>query len=176
MVADDFSKVVFVSCRGLCFKAESEQHVSWEETRGTIQEICWNGDLDLIILAHYQPIFICNSPVCFQAAAHRRDDQRLNALQRTLSVLLGERQQLQAEHRCSATARSKLETLCKELQAHQCMLRVRQEGQKQRLKGQMIFNWEDTDGKRKASVSSQQVIDRKHSLCPDGKILNIKKK
>lgn len=66
--------------------------------------------------------------MCFQAAAHRCDEHRLNTLQRTLSILLGERQQLQAEHHCSVAARIKLETLCRELQAHQCVLRVRKEG------------------------------------------------
>uniref|UniRef100_A0A3Q2QLK2 Taxilin beta n=1 Tax=Fundulus heteroclitus TaxID=8078 RepID=A0A3Q2QLK2_FUNHE len=43
---------------------------------------------------------------------------RTGALQQKLCVLLEERQQLQAERRCSAAARSKLEALCRDLQAH----------------------------------------------------------
>lgn len=43
---------------------------------------------------------------------------------RRLSVLLEERQQLQAEHRSSVTARSKLEALCRDLQGHYRILRV----------------------------------------------------
>ncbi|KAM4522642.1 beta-taxilin isoform 2-T2 [Odontesthes bonariensis] len=51
------------------------------------------------------------------ASLRRGDEQRLNALQQKMSVL-------QAERRSSVAARSKLETLCKELHAHYCTVRV----------------------------------------------------
>ncbi|XP_021178107.2 beta-taxilin isoform X2 [Fundulus heteroclitus] len=57
------------------------------------------------------------------AALRRRDAQRTGALQQKLCVLLEERQQLQAERRCSAAARSKLEALCRDLQAHYSAMR-----------------------------------------------------
>ncbi|KAM4528951.1 beta-taxilin isoform 2-T2 [Fundulus diaphanus] len=57
------------------------------------------------------------------AALRRRDEQRTGALQQKLCVLLEERQQLQAERRCSVAARSKLEALCRDLQAHYSALR-----------------------------------------------------
>uniref|UniRef100_A0A3B5B7C1 Taxilin beta n=1 Tax=Stegastes partitus TaxID=144197 RepID=A0A3B5B7C1_9TELE len=49
--------------------------------------------------------------------------QKSSVLQQKLSVLLEERQQLQAERRSSAAARSKLETLCRELQSHYSVMR-----------------------------------------------------
>uniref|UniRef100_A0A8P4GBI5 Beta-taxilin n=1 Tax=Dicentrarchus labrax TaxID=13489 RepID=A0A8P4GBI5_DICLA len=49
--------------------------------------------------------------------------KRLCVLQQRLSVLLDERQQLQAESLSSLTARSELETLCRELQRHYSVLR-----------------------------------------------------
>ncbi|XP_076611735.1 beta-taxilin isoform X1 [Chaetodon auriga] len=52
------------------------------------------------------------------AALRRSDEKQLSVLQQRLSVLLDERQQLQAESRSSIAARSKLETLCRELQGH----------------------------------------------------------
>ncbi|XP_035534280.1 beta-taxilin-like [Morone saxatilis] len=61
--------------------------------------------------------------VCVQAALRRSDEKRLCVLQQRLSVLLDERQQLQADSRSSLTARSELETLCRELQGHYSVLR-----------------------------------------------------
>ncbi|XP_026197877.1 beta-taxilin isoform X2 [Anabas testudineus] len=52
------------------------------------------------------------------AALRRIDEKKLAVVQQRVSVLLEERQQLQAEYRSSVTARSKLETLCRELQGH----------------------------------------------------------
>ncbi|KAE8286463.1 Beta-taxilin Muscle-derived protein 77 [Larimichthys crocea] len=57
------------------------------------------------------------------AALRRCDDRKLCVLQQRLSVLLDERQQLQADSRSSVAARSKLENLCKELQRHYDVLR-----------------------------------------------------
>ncbi|TMS12728.1 Beta-taxilin [Larimichthys crocea] len=57
------------------------------------------------------------------AALRRCDDRKLCVLQQRLSVLLDERQQLQADSRSSVAARSKLEALCKELQRHYDVLR-----------------------------------------------------
>ncbi|XP_051265099.1 beta-taxilin isoform X1 [Dicentrarchus labrax] len=57
------------------------------------------------------------------AALRRSDEKRLCVLQQRLSVLLDERQQLQAESLSSLTARSELETLCRELQRHYSVLR-----------------------------------------------------
>lgn len=57
------------------------------------------------------------------AGLRRSDQQRLCVLQQKLSVLLEERQQLQAERRNSVAARSKLETLCRELQSHYNVMR-----------------------------------------------------
>ncbi|GAA6231662.1 alpha-taxilin-like isoform X1 [Lates japonicus] len=57
------------------------------------------------------------------AALRRCDEKKLCVLQQKLSVLLEEKQQLQAERRGSITARSKLETLCRELQSHYSTLR-----------------------------------------------------
>ncbi|XP_008287881.1 gamma-taxilin isoform X2 [Stegastes partitus] len=57
------------------------------------------------------------------AALRRCDEQKSSVLQQKLSVLLEERQQLQAERRSSAAARSKLETLCRELQSHYSVMR-----------------------------------------------------
>uniref|UniRef100_A0A3Q3J4U7 Taxilin beta a n=1 Tax=Monopterus albus TaxID=43700 RepID=A0A3Q3J4U7_MONAL len=48
----------------------------------------------------------------------RCDEKQLSGLRRTLSVLLEDRRQLQAEQCSSAAARSKLEALCRELQRH----------------------------------------------------------
>ncbi|XP_034555048.1 alpha-taxilin-like [Notolabrus celidotus] len=59
-----------------------------------------------------------------ELAAHRHvDEKKLCVLQQTLSLLLDERQQLQAESRSSVTARGKLESLCRELQGHYSRLR-----------------------------------------------------
>ncbi|XP_040920699.1 beta-taxilin isoform X2 [Toxotes jaculatrix] len=57
------------------------------------------------------------------AALRRGDDRKLCVLQQKLSVLLEEKQQLQTEHHRSITARSKLETLCRDLQSHYSTLR-----------------------------------------------------
>ncbi|XP_044025670.1 gamma-taxilin isoform X1 [Siniperca chuatsi] len=57
------------------------------------------------------------------AALRRCDEKKLCVLQQRLSVVLDERQQLQAESRSSVTARSKLESLCRELQGHYNTLR-----------------------------------------------------
>lgn len=57
------------------------------------------------------------------AAVRRCDVQRLSALQQKLSVVLEERQQLQAEYRSSIAARSKLESLCREQQSFYNVLR-----------------------------------------------------
>merc|ERR1712002_799071 len=50
-------------------------------------------------------------------------EKKLCALQQKLSVLLEERQQLQAERRSGVVARSELETLCRELQEYYRTLR-----------------------------------------------------
>ncbi|XP_041814708.1 beta-taxilin isoform X1 [Chelmon rostratus] len=57
------------------------------------------------------------------AALRRSDEKQMCVLQQKFSVLLDERQQLQAESRSSIAARSKLETLCRELQGHYSVLR-----------------------------------------------------
>ncbi|XP_039981032.1 beta-taxilin isoform X2 [Xiphias gladius] len=57
------------------------------------------------------------------AALRRCDEKKLLALQQKVSVLLEERQQLQAERRSGIAARSKLETLCRELQSHYSTMR-----------------------------------------------------
>ncbi|XP_070781839.1 alpha-taxilin [Enoplosus armatus] len=57
------------------------------------------------------------------AALRRCDEKKLSALQQKLSVLLDERQQLQAESVSSLAARSRLESLCRELQGHYSTLR-----------------------------------------------------
>ncbi|CAI5684737.1 unnamed protein product [Oreochromis niloticus] len=57
------------------------------------------------------------------AALRRCDLQTLSALQQKLSVVLEERQQLQAEYRSSIAARSKLESLCREQQSFYNVLR-----------------------------------------------------
>lgn len=62
--------------------------------------------------------------VFMQATQRRGDERKLCVLQQRLTVLLDERQQLQEERRSSAAARSKLETLCRELQGHYDELRV----------------------------------------------------
>lgn len=63
--------------------------------------------------------------VCVQVAQRRVDEKKLCVLQQSLSVLLEEWQQLQAESRSGVVARSKLESLCRELQGHYSRLRVR---------------------------------------------------
>ncbi|XP_060908786.1 beta-taxilin-like isoform X2 [Labrus mixtus] len=57
------------------------------------------------------------------AAQRRVDEKKLCVLQQRMSLLLDERQQLQAERRSGVTARGKLETLCRELQGHYSKLR-----------------------------------------------------
>uniref|UniRef100_A0A665VRY0 Taxilin beta a n=1 Tax=Echeneis naucrates TaxID=173247 RepID=A0A665VRY0_ECHNA len=57
------------------------------------------------------------------AALRRCDEKKLCVLQRKLSVLLEEKQQMQAERRSSVAARSQLESLCRELQSHYSTLR-----------------------------------------------------
>ncbi|KAI3363910.1 hypothetical protein L3Q82_001509 [Scortum barcoo] len=57
------------------------------------------------------------------AALRRCDEKKLCVLQQRLSLVLDERQHLQAESRCSIAARSKLESLCRELQGHYSKLR-----------------------------------------------------
>ncbi|XP_049913885.1 alpha-taxilin isoform X1 [Epinephelus moara] len=57
------------------------------------------------------------------AALRRSDEKKMCVLQQKLSILLDERQQLQEESRSSITARSKLETLCRELHGHYNALR-----------------------------------------------------
>lgn len=57
------------------------------------------------------------------AALRRCDEQRLCVLQQKLSILQEERKQLQAERRSGVAARSKLETLCRELQSHYNVMR-----------------------------------------------------
>ncbi|KAM6992823.1 LOW QUALITY PROTEIN: beta-taxilin [Tautogolabrus adspersus] len=57
------------------------------------------------------------------AAQRRVDEKKLCVLQQRMSLLLDERQQLQAERRSSSTARNKLETMCRELQGHYSKLR-----------------------------------------------------
>ncbi|XP_070705430.1 alpha-taxilin isoform X2 [Pempheris klunzingeri] len=57
------------------------------------------------------------------AAVRRCDVKNLSVLQQRFSALLDVQQQLQAENRSSITARSKLESLCRELQEHYGTLR-----------------------------------------------------
>ncbi|XP_047429243.1 beta-taxilin isoform X2 [Mugil cephalus] len=57
------------------------------------------------------------------AAMRRCDAQKLCALQQKMSILLEERQQLQAERRSGVAARGELESLCRDLQSHYNMLR-----------------------------------------------------
>ncbi|XP_041832474.1 alpha-taxilin isoform X1 [Melanotaenia boesemani] len=57
------------------------------------------------------------------AALRRSDEQKLNVLQQKLSLLQEERKQLQAENHSSLAARSKLETLCRELQVYHNTIR-----------------------------------------------------
>ncbi|XP_037541926.1 beta-taxilin isoform X2 [Nematolebias whitei] len=56
-------------------------------------------------------------------ALRRGEEQKLKVLQQKVSILQEERQLLQAERRSSAAARSKLESLCRELQEHYSTLR-----------------------------------------------------
>ncbi|XP_042358877.1 beta-taxilin-like isoform X2 [Plectropomus leopardus] len=56
------------------------------------------------------------------AALRRCDEKKLCVLQQRLSVLLDERQQMVEDSRSSIAARSKLETLCRELQRHYSVL------------------------------------------------------
>uniref|UniRef100_A0A8C6M5I9 Taxilin beta b n=1 Tax=Nothobranchius furzeri TaxID=105023 RepID=A0A8C6M5I9_NOTFU len=57
------------------------------------------------------------------AAPRRSDEQQLSLLQQKFSILMEEHQQLQAEHRSSIAARSALEGLCRDLQAHYSAMR-----------------------------------------------------
>ncbi|XP_028252646.1 beta-taxilin isoform X2 [Parambassis ranga] len=57
------------------------------------------------------------------AVLRRCDEQKFDALQQKMCVLLEERQQLHTERRNATTARSKLEALCRDLQAHYNVLR-----------------------------------------------------
>ncbi|KAF6723179.1 Beta-taxilin [Oryzias melastigma] len=109
------------------------------------------------------------------AAAHRCDEHRLNTLQRTLSILLGERQQLQAEHHCSVAARIKLETLCRELQAHQCVLReeaLQRCREDERKRSEITSHFQDMLTEIQAQI--EQHSARNDKLCRENSNLSDK--
>lgn len=124
-------------CRGLSHHAGPERTLfSRGETGSSGQEVCWTGKEAAEVFSvacwkylycFWHWVFKIHSKylsLCSQAALRRCDVQRLSALQQKLSVVLEERQQLQAEYRSSIAARSKLESLCREQQSFYNVLRV----------------------------------------------------
>ncbi|MEQ2159349.1 hypothetical protein GOODEAATRI_021922, partial [Goodea atripinnis] len=98
------------------------------ETDKTKEEV--EGDLETDISLIKESLNNLSSSELVQkfaelAALQRSDEQRMRSLQQKLCILLEERQQLQAERRCSIAARCKLEALCRDLQNHYSALRVR---------------------------------------------------
>ncbi|XP_047244727.1 alpha-taxilin isoform X4 [Girardinichthys multiradiatus] len=96
------------------------------ETDKTKQEV--EGDLETDISLIKQSLNNLSSSELVQkfaelAVLQRSDEQRMSSLQQKLCILLEERQQLQAERRCSIAARCKLEALCRDLQNHYSALR-----------------------------------------------------
>lgn len=72
----------------------------------------------------FTPVFFC---VCVQLEEHRSDQKQLKVLQKKLLQVMKEKDQLQSEHSRAVLARSKLESLCRELQRHNKTLKVRLE-------------------------------------------------
>lgn len=62
--------------------------------------------------------------VCFQLEESRCMQKRLKALQKKQSQIVKEKIHLQGEHSKAILARSKLESLCRELQRHNKTLKV----------------------------------------------------
>lgn len=59
-----------------------------------------------------------------QVQEHRSDEKQLKFLQKKLLQVMKEKDQLQSEHSRAVLARSKLESLCRELQRHNKTLKV----------------------------------------------------
>ncbi|XP_023131265.2 alpha-taxilin isoform X1 [Amphiprion ocellaris] len=107
---------------------EAEMEKMKEEAKGDIT-VSMDTDISLIM----QSLNELSSPeqkledlvrkYAEMAALRRCDEQRLCVLQQKLSILQEERKQLQAERRSGVAARSKLETLCRELQSHYNVMR-----------------------------------------------------
>lgn len=66
------------------------------------------------------------SCVFAQLEEHRSDQKQLKVLQKKLLQVMKEKDQLQSEHSRAVLARSKLESLCRELQRHNKTLKVLQ--------------------------------------------------
>lgn len=65
--------------------------------------------------------FLCAS---LQLEEHRSDQKQMKVLQKKLLQVMKEKDQLQSEHSRAVLARSKLESLCRELQRHNKTLKV----------------------------------------------------
>lgn len=60
-----------------------------------------------------------------QLEEHRAEQKKLKYLQKRQAQIIKEKDQLQSEHSRAILARSKLESLCRELQRHNKTLKVR---------------------------------------------------
>lgn len=69
-------------------------------------------------------VIFCMLTVCVQLEESRCMQKRLKALQKKQSQIVKEKIHLQGEHSKAILARSKLESLCRELQRHNKTLKV----------------------------------------------------
>lgn len=63
-------------------------------------------------------------PLCPQLEEHRNSQKQMKLLQKKQSQLVQEKDHLRGEHSKAILARSKLESLCRELQRHNRSLKV----------------------------------------------------
>ncbi|CAJ1077744.1 beta-taxilin-like isoform X1 [Xyrichtys novacula] len=109
------------------------------------------------------------------AAQRRADEKKLSVLQQSFSLLLDERQQLQAESRSSVTARSKLEGLCRELQGHYSRLRdqtLRRCREDEEKRNEMTGHFQTMLTEIQAQI--EQHSNRNDKLCRENTILTEK--
>lgn len=66
----------------------------------------------------------CFNPCFTQLEEHRAEQKKLKYLQKRQAQITKEKDQLQSEHSRAILARSKLESLCRELQRHNKNLKV----------------------------------------------------
>lgn len=69
-------------------------------------------------------MFPCFNPHFTQLEEHRAEQKKLKYLQKRQAQITKEKDQLQSEHSRAILARSKLESLCRELQRHNKNLKV----------------------------------------------------
>ncbi|CAK6969591.1 beta-taxilin [Scomber scombrus] len=109
------------------------------------------------------------------AALRHCDEKKLCALQQKMSVLLDERQQLQAECRNGVVARSELETLCKDLKDYYTRLReetLKSCREDEKKRSDITSHFQKTLVEIQAQIETHS--NRNNKLCRENSILTEK--